>query len=105
MIKKIYSAPLDEGEENSSQIEGTDKVEKLKKAIGNRRVFSYTYLKAFRQRYFDSALCCCCRYRRKRDDWLYKDALEKLSNEIDILDIVKKLRVHQFAAETVLKPN
>ena len=40
----------------------------------------------------------------RREDWMQKDAKEKLNLEIDILDIVKRLRVHQFASEIVLKP-
>jgi len=43
--------------------------------------------------------------RRKREDWLQKDAKDKLNQEIDILDIVKKLRVYQFASDIVLKPD
>ena len=46
----------------------------------------------------------CLRVRPKREDWMQKDAKEKLNLEIDILDIVKRLRVHQFASEIVLKP-
>ena len=35
---------------------------------------------------------------------MWKDAKAKLNVEIDILDIVKRLRVHQFASEVILKP-
>lgn len=40
----------------------------------------------------------------KRADWLQADAKEKLNQEIDILEIVKKLRVAYFASEMALKP-
>ena len=55
-------------------------------------------------RKFGSKCCFCCRVRPKREDWMQKDAKEKLNLEIDILDIVKRLRVYQFASEIVLKP-
>mmetsp|Transcript_44486 Transcript_44486/g.59019 ORF Transcript_44486/g.59019 Transcript_44486/m.59019 type:complete len:179 (-) Transcript_44486:352-888(-) len=42
--------------------------------------------------------------RRKRDDWLQEDARSKLNQEIDILELVKKLRVAYFASEIALKP-
>ena len=42
---------------------------------------------------------------KKRDDFLFRDAKSKLAEEIDLLEIVKKLRVHQFAAQVTLKPH
>lgn len=41
----------------------------------------------------------------KRQDWLQRDAKGKLNCETDILEIIKKLRVHQFASEVALKPS
>lgn len=35
---------------------------------------------------------------------MWKDAKQKLYDEIDLLEIVKKLRVNQFASDVVLKP-
>ena len=49
-------------------------------------------------------LCPCLKPRNKRDDILFKDAKQKLYEEIDLLEIVKKLRVNQFASDVVLKP-
>ena len=46
----------------------------------------------------------CCKPKNKRDDILFKDAKQKLYEEIDLLEIVKKLRVNQFASDVVLKP-
>ena len=54
-----------------------------------------------------SPLCClfpCCKPRNTRDDILFKDAKQKLYEEIDLLEIIKKLRVNQFASDIVLKP-
>ena len=54
---------------------------------------------------FNVWYCCCCRPKRKRNDFLFKNAKSKLSEEIDLLEIVKKLRVHQFASHVTLRPH
>jgi hypothetical protein len=38
-------------------------------------------------------------------DKLFTKAKDKLYSEIDILKIVKELRVAKFASKTILKPN
>jgi len=38
-------------------------------------------------------------------DRLFRKAKDKLYSEIDILKIVKELRVAKFASKTILKPN
>ena len=48
--------------------------------------------------------CCGCKPKSRRDDRLFADAKQKLYEEIDLLEIVKKLRVNQFASDVVLKP-
>ena len=53
---------------------------------------------------FDKSICCCCRPKRRREDFLFKDGKSKLSEELDLLEIIKKLRVHQFASQQTLKP-
>ena len=82
-----------------------DPADKLKESILNRETFSYSYYEVWKQKWFRSRLCCCCRVEEKRAEFLQKDARKKLSHEVDILEIVKKLRVHQFASEVTLKPN
>ena len=37
--------------------------------------------------------------RQKREEFLYKDAQKKLNSEMDILEIIKKLRIHSFASD------
>ena len=54
---------------------------------------------------FDQSYCLCCRAKKTRDDFLFKSAKSKLSEEMDILEIVKKLRVHQFACQQMLQPH
>ena len=49
--------------------------------------------------------CCIGRcIKNKKKDFLWNDAKQKLYEEIDLLEIVKKLRVNQFASDVVLKP-
>ena len=72
----------------------------------NRRVFSYSPNRWYiRLQLSEFPLCCfsVC-LRNKREDFLWKDAKQKLYEEIDLLEIVKKLRVHQFESDVVLKP-
>jgi len=54
---------------------------------------------------FKSAWCCCCRRSAKRDDLLFEQASKKLTNEIDLLKIIKKLRDSTFMAQIYLKPH
>ena len=68
--------------------------ERLNSAIVDRKIFSYKYFRLWLSRHFGSKYCLCCRVKSKRDDWMWKDAKAKLNVEIDILDIVKRLRVH-----------
>ena len=66
----------------------------VKKEIESRDVFEYTYGRFWLLKKFDKKCCLCCRPERKREDFLYKGARNKLNEELDILEIVKKLRVH-----------
>jgi hypothetical protein len=115
MIKKLYSAEQQEEEKENDtpqpsllrQITDTDREpkEKLANNISSRRIISQSYWRGFQLRHFSSALCCCCRVKPGRDDFLYSDANKKLNEEIDLLEIVKKLRVTSFCSEIVLKPH
>ena len=129
IIKKIYSAERIEDEDdsdddeehkkddstidNTALIANTNKNEdheeedekELHSAILERERFKYSYLRAWYLQRFTSPICCCCRTKPKRQDWLQRDAKSKLAGETDILEIIKKLRVHQFAAEVALKPS
>ena len=124
MIKKLYSSniqkddkPDSDGDDDKELINtgksdlledvdglDQDKETRLNKAIVDRQVFSQGYTSGWKFKHFGKKWCCCCRMKPRREDWLQRDAQEKLKLEIDILDIVKRLRVHQFASEVVLKP-
>ena len=124
LIKKLYSAE-EENTDNrqtkqpefsnldrvsvqnidDSVVAGEDDQQKIKKEIESRETFSYKYFRFWQLWRFDKKWCCCCRPKRMRDDHLFKDAKSKLNEELDILEIIKKLRVHQFASTVTLKPH
>ena len=89
----------------SNDIEGLDKSEDMMKALAKRSVFSYKYFReAFLRRMNSWWCCCCCKPKLQKRDRLFKDARSKLFEEIDILEIIKKLRVNKFTSEVFLKP-
>ena len=105
MIKKLYSADPEDDERDTPlrQSGEISRNEKLERAINNRKMFSYSYTRFWLYKNFGSAWCCCCRYRAKRNDKLFLIGQKKLFSEIDILEIVKKLRVMLFTSDVVLK--
>ena len=111
MVKKLYSAdePENESEDKNEPLmnvdnDGIDKNDAMMRALSKRSVFSYKYWREAFMRRMTSWYCCCCKSTAKRRDRLFKDARSKLYEEIDILEIIKKLRVNKFASEIVLKP-
>ena len=84
----------------------TDKeCDKVRGEIESRETFTYKFGRYWFMRKFDKFYCCCCRPKRRREDFLFKEAKSKLDEEIDLLEIIKKLRVHQFASQVTLKPH
>ena len=103
LIKKLYSAehPEDcdsEDDQESFLAQSSKKTDQVKDEIEKRETFSYQYNRFWCLWRFDKKCCCCLRPKKERGDFLFKSAKSKLSEELDILEIVKKLRVHQFAA-------
>ena len=80
------------------------KSEEIRSVIAKRTPFSYRYTREACMRRLSAWYCCCCKPRPRRRDRLFKDARSKLYEEIDILEIIKKLRVNKFTSEIVLKP-
>ena len=104
MIKKLYSADPDDDEQQShKERDKLTKAEKLEAVINDRQSISYSYLRFWLNKNFGKSWCLCCRYRAKRHDKLFAIGQNKLSSEIDILEIVKKLRVMMFSADMTLK--
>lgn len=73
----------------SNKEEGEDPV---RKEIESREIFSYKYSRFWLL--WRPCCFCCFRNSRKREDFLFRSAAGKLNEETDLLEIVKKLRVH-----------
>ena len=105
-IKRLYSTKDDKDNrhgQHSSAVslleslnrDSLNNKERVRDEIDRRGTFSgYKYKRVWCQAWFDKTYCCCCRPRKKREDFIFKDAKSKLNEEVDILEIVKKLRVH-----------
>ena len=118
MIKKLYSADCESDSEQRKKSEtrnrsnahfseepaDTRTTEKLNNAISDRAIFSYGYSRFWFVKHFSRAVCLCCKAKSKRQDFLFKEAKKKLYYEIDLLEIVKQLRINMFASDIVLKP-
>ena len=91
-------------DEESKNSDEYNKKDKLQREVEARGVFSYKYSRLWCLKYFSSPCCCCFRTKKKREDWLWADGCKKLNEELDVLEIIKKLRVSQFAADVLLKP-
>lgn len=102
-IKRISHNSINFDEEDDSA--KNEKQANVRKEIESRQVFDYSYERFWFLLKFDKKCCLCFRAKRKRADFLYSGARKKLNEELDILEIVKKLRVHQFASQIALKPH
>ena len=128
MVKKMYTVEESDEDDNSkkkpkpgstyldetnqflmsrdeSEVHGV-KTKQLTDEVLNRRVFSYSNFRWYVRRKFNSFPFCClsCCVKNKKKDFLWNDAKQKLYEEIDLLEIVKKLRVNQYASDVCLKP-
>ena len=107
MMDKSVAGESDMFINQQTQGEGEDKQDILVDEISSRKTFSYSTGRWYFLRRMSSPFCCLCpclKPKNKREDILFKDAKQKLYEEIDLLEIVKKLRVNQFASDVVLKP-
>ena len=111
MIKKLYSADVEsDGEDDGTRKRANakpnaeSKTDQLNDAISNRKIFSYAYSRLWWVSTCNRPCGLCCKARTKRSDFLYRQAKEKLYTEIDLLEIVKQLRINMFASDIVLKP-
>ena len=89
----------------SVNIKNNEDQDKVKEEIEKRETFTYKYRRFWCLWRFDKSICLCCRPKKERGDFLFKSAKSKLGEETDILEIVKKLRVHHFACQQILKPH
>ena len=70
--------------------------------MSHRKPFSYSAWRLFKLEWFQNPWCLCCRKFPRREDKLFKEGKKKLYEELDILEIIKKLRVNQFSADMML---
>ena len=80
-------------------------------------MFDYSFIKAFCTikrdqahsilRLFVCSCCTCCRKNRKlsKDERIYKQGIKKLYTEIDLLEVVKQLRISRFMSSVILSAN
>lgn len=116
MIKKLYTKDKKKGKKKDEKQEGLlnasgndrelggDKREDIIDEVGGRQEFSYKFSRHWCRTtpWLCLVRCCCC--RESRDDRLFKTAKKKLSQELDILEIIRKLRVSNFTADVTLRP-
>ena len=86
----------------------------MKNAISWRKIFSYSY-EQFYQDWFRVKVhkfccwlnCACCHTRRRksREERIFKQGQRNLYTEIDLLEIVKQLRISKFMSQIVLNRN
>ena len=67
-----------------------------------RAIFSHKYRRLAYIKYL--GWCCWCKPGNKREDFLFRDAKEKLNNETDLLEMVKNMRIFKFTSDIILKP-
>ena len=92
-------------EVDTKQENDHDKMNKLKYEMRHRRPFSYSGWRLNKLEWFSNPWCLCCRKFPQRKDKLFKEGKKKLYEELDILEIIKKLRVNQFNSDLCLTQN
>ena len=71
--------------------------------ITQKQVFSYSFVTLRLSNLFNKKIFCCCRRRFTKQDWMQRDAENKLSKELDVLEVIKQLRISKFMSEIVLE--
>ena len=96
MIKKLFTK-LDKQEENQGDdrdfFDTADTAYLLRKNLTSRSIFSYKFKDWWLISKFNSKWCCCCKKSPDKSYKLFNQAKSKLNREIDILKMVKQLRV------------
>ena len=105
MTKKLYNYVEEESLEQQSpdpQIpKDTDELKRNLKAEvrDKRKPFRYDMWRFFCKKNFSSPWCLCCRHKNNDMDKLQGKARTRLYSELDILQIIQKLRIARFVAE------
>lgn len=103
MIKKLYSQ-IDVGNEDDYMYDPPSKEGSVGSALltynlQSRSFFSLKYWTYRRNKDFNSKWCCCCRSTPSNKNKLFEEAEKKLINELDVLVLLKELRICRFIAQ------
>ena len=108
MTKKLYNyVDEEQHEQNSPQSEPPQDNDSFKNNLKTevherRKPFRYSMWRFFSKKNFSSPWCLCCRHKDSDEDKLQGKARSRLYQELDILQIIQKLRVARFVAELKL---
>jgi hypothetical protein len=108
MTKKLYNHIKDEQEDEmradkEPPADISTFQQDLKSEVKERRLpFKYNMWNFFCKKNFSSPWCCCCRYKSVTADALQARAKKRLYQELDIAEILQKLRVARFVSELAL---
>lgn len=103
MTKKLYNFVENEKDDAQSDPNvphsNNEFRQNLNHEISKRNPFKYKMGRFMCKKNFDSPWCLCCRHKSNREDKLQAKARTRLYAELDILNIIQKLRVARFVAE------
>ena len=105
MTKKLYNyveeAEHEDGDHNPQPPEHSEQFKHDLRAEcrDRRKPFRYDMWRFFCKKNFASPWCLCCRHSDNYEDKLQAKARSRLYQELDILQIIQKLRVARFVAE------
>ncbi len=108
MTKKLYNYVDNERhEDNGVDPDVPSDVNSFKQNLNaevteRRKPFRYSMWRFFCKKNFSSPWCCCVRHKDNADDKLQSKARTRLYKELDILQIIQKLRVARFVSEISL---
>lgn len=106
MTKKLYNYVDNEDDDTQSHPKVPDNNDEFQQNLNHevkkRNPFRYEMKRFICKKNFNSAWCLCCRHSDNRDDKLQGKARTRLYAELDILQIIQKLRVARFVAERTL---
>ena len=110
MTKKLYNyVEEEEHEDGDHDPQPPDHQEQFKHDLraevrDRRKPFRYSMTRFFCKKNFASPWCLCCRHTESHEDRLQAKARSRLYAELDIMQIISKLRVARFVAELKLTP-
>lgn len=71
----------------------------MRNEVNQRKQFDYTIWRFCWKKNLSSAWCFCCRQQNDYKDKLQSNARDRLYSELDIMQIIHKLRIAKFVAE------